>query len=122
MGEGGVLKSMQEELLDGLILELRRGTITLGVLSQLKAPSYGYSLVASLQEKGLNVDASTVYPLLRRLEKQGILESEWNTDGAKPRKYYQLSEEGKEIYLRLCENWFEMNVILENLVREAGEF
>ena len=80
------------EITSNLFLELRRGTITLCVLSQLENPKYGYSLVETLQEKGMRIEPGTLYPLLRRLEKQELLSSEWETSGSKPRKYYKLSD------------------------------
>ena len=101
-------ESNGDELFESLLLELRRGTIVLCVLSQLKEPQYGYSLVMLLEEKGIGVDAGTLYPLLRRLEKQNLLESNWDVESAKPRKYYQISKYGTEIYSRLCEQWFSM--------------
>ena len=110
-------KNKEDELMDGLILELRRGTIILGVLSQLKTPQYGYSLILILQEKGLNVDTNTLYPLLRRLEKQGILKSTWDTEGNKPRKYYEMSELGENLYKKLCESWKEVEGILDSLIK-----
>lgn len=105
-----------EALYDSLVQELRRGTIVLSVLSQLKSPQYGYSLVVMLEEKGIAVDASTLYPLLRRLEKQELLESSWDTEGAKPRKYYKISNLGRTIYDRLCEQWFDMVKNMDNLI------
>lgn len=98
----------QDALFDSLVLELRRGTIVLSVMSQLKSPQYGYSLVVMLEEKGIAVDAGTLYPLLRRLESQNLLESSWDVGSAKPRKYYQLSECGRNIYEKLCSHWFDM--------------
>jgi PadR family transcriptional regulator, regulatory protein PadR len=108
-------------VLDSLILELRRGTIVLSVLSQIKTPQYGYSLVVSLEEKGFLIDSGTLYPLLRRLEKQGILESSWDVESAKPRKYYGLSEYGKTIYEKLCSQWLGMVNIMDNLINEEGD-
>jgi len=102
----------QDTLLDSMILELRRGTIILSVMSQLKKPEYGYSLVVLLEEKGISVDAGTLYPLLRRLEGQGLLESSWDVGSSKPRKYYQLSDYGRTIYIQLCDHWFSM---IENM-------
>jgi PadR family transcriptional regulator, regulatory protein PadR len=98
----------QDQLFDSLVSELRRGTIVISVMSQLKTPQYGYSLVVLLEEKGIAVDAGTLYPLLRRLESQGFLESSWDVESTKPRKYYQLSEYGKTIYEKLCAHWFCM--------------
>ena len=79
----------KNELLLNFILELRRGTLVLSVLSRMAEPKYGYALVQSLEKEGMRIDANTLYPLLRRLEKQGLLESVWETGGAKPRKYYR---------------------------------
>lgn len=98
--------------LDSLLVEFRRGTVTIGVLSQLYKPQYRYVLVTKLNEKGLSIEAGTLYPLLRRLEKQGLLESEWDTKEARPRKHYFLSEAGKEIYIRLKDEW-------ENIVQSV---
>jgi DNA-binding PadR family transcriptional regulator len=95
----------KDDLLSGLILELRRGTIVLCVLSKLKNPTYGYQLINDLADGGISVEANTLYPLLRRLESQGLLQSEWRTDGAKPRKYYVTTEMGNEINLALKRHW-----------------
>lgn len=111
-------KKKEEDLLSGLLLELRRGTIILSVLSQLKQPQYGYSLVVLLEAKKIPVDAGTLYPLLRRLEKQEILESVWDTDTAKPRKYYVLSEFGIKLYDQLCEEWFKMVDTMNLIIKE----
>jgi len=110
-------KKQTEEIYDGLIQELRRGNIILSVLSQLKTPQYGYSLVVSLEEKGIPVEPGTLYPLLRRLEKQNILESNWDTNTSKPRKYYRLSENGKNIYDKLCNEWFKINNNMEKILK-----
>jgi PadR family transcriptional regulator, regulatory protein PadR len=105
-----------DERMNGLVLELRRGTLVLSVLSQLQEPQYGYSLVQSLEEKGLSIDPGTLYPLLRRLEKQDLLRSEWETSGTKPRKYYCISDTGREIYRRLCLEWQDMVDGIQQLI------
>ena len=112
-------KINEDLVLDGISQELRRGTITLAVLSQLKQPQYGYSLVVLMNEKGFNIAANTLYPLLRRLESQGILESFWDKDGTKPRKYYKLSEYGKDVYSNLCIAWNDINKVVNYLI--SGE-
>lgn len=112
--------SEANEHLDKLMQELRRGTLTIGVLSQLYEPQYGYSLVASLEEKDFHVEAGTLYPLLRRLEKQGLLVSEWDTNETRPRKYYLLSESGKEVFEQLVVEWKEMVNSLDNLLINKG--
>ena len=104
------------EILASLSLELRRGTIVLSVLSQLGEPQYGYTLVKSLEEKSVSVDTNTLYPLLRRLEKQGILISEWETDGNKPRKYYKRTSFGDEVYEKLKKQWLELTESMKNLI------
>lgn len=110
-----------EEILGGLALELRRGTIVLSVLSQLEQPKYGYALVQILEEKGVPVDAGTLYPLLRRLEKQGLLQSEWETAGPKPRKYYLLTESGKKAYDKLSLIWQELAQNMDVLLNGGKE-
>lgn len=104
------------EIISSLTLELRRGTIVLSVLSQLKEPQYGYTLVKNLEEKGVAVDTNTLYPLLRRLEKQELLVSEWETDGSKPRKYYRRTEFGNDIYEKLVKQWMEMSESMKKLL------
>ncbi|WP_164670806.1 PadR family transcriptional regulator [Virgibacillus doumboii] len=108
------------EQLDKLMQELRRGTITIGVLSQLEEPQYGYSLVSMLKEQGIDVEPGTLYPLLRRLEKQGLLDSKWDTNESRPRKYYLLSQPGKEVYEQLCVEWKRIASSLDNLINGTG--
>lgn len=83
-----------DEVLDTHLQELRRGTVVLACLRLLRAPGYGYALLQELDVRGFGTDANTLYPLLRRLEKQGYLTSEWNTDEARPRKFYRTSSAG----------------------------
>ena len=90
-------------LLNSLITELRRGTLTLAVLCQLRTPQYGYSLVQLLEQSGIPIDQSTLYPLLRRLEKQELVTSSWDKSESRPRKYYVLSEFGLEILFTVKE-------------------
>ena len=106
----------REEIAAGLVLELRRGTIVLCVLSQLKKPMYGYSLVSVLSAAGVPVETNTLYPLLRRLEKQGLLESSWEMSGSKPRKYYQITEMGEGVYLDLKQQWEDTAEHMKNLL------
>ena len=108
----------EKDLLSSLLLELRRGTLTISVLSQMKEPKYGYALGQSLEEKGVAIDPNTLYPLLRRLENQGLLESRWETGGAKPRKYYQRTKDGTEIYEKLKAYWQNLSAGMDRLLRE----
>lgn len=97
------------ELLNSLTTELRRGTLTLAVLSQLHTPQYGYSLVQLLERSGIDIDQSTLYPLLRRLEKQELVTSNWDTQESRPRKYYEISSFGRVIFNQLKMEWESMN-------------
>ena len=108
----------EKDLLSTLLLELRRGTLTISVLSQMNQPKYGYALVQSLEEKGVAIDPNTLYPLLRRLESQGLLESKWETGGAKPRKYYQRTEYGTQIYEQMKKYWQTLSAGMERLLGE----
>ena len=103
-----------------LLLELRRGTLVLSVLSQMDVPRYGYSLVQCMEEKGVAIDPNTLYPLLRRLERQGLLESRWETDGPKPRKYYTRTPFGDEIFEALKRQWREMAAGVEGLLKKES--
>ncbi len=93
------------ESLENVVLELRRGVIVLAALSQLSKEQYGYSLLKTLSEQGLQVDQGTLYPLLRRLEAQGYLQSVWKIEEARPRRYYVLSAEGKKLLPKLKKEW-----------------
>ena len=102
--------------IDKLILELRRGILVLATLSQLGEAKYGYSLMQDLADKGLEIEQGTLYPLLRRLEDQDLLESEWNVEGSRPRRYYRLSPTGHEVLKRLSEEWLDMVGVMDDLL------
>ena len=108
---------MDQSNLESQLKELRRGSVLLACLLVLRTPGYGYGLLERLQEVGVEVDANTLYPMLRRLEKQGLLTSEWDTDGARPRKYYATSELGIELAGELMGSWLDMTRTLEELNR-----
>lgn len=106
------------QLLSSLSIELKRGTLVLLVMSQLHTEEYGYSLVQKLDEKGLPIEPGTLYPLLRRLEKQGILQSRWDTSESRPRKFYVISDKGHEVYSQLKEEWRRASRRIEELLLE----
>ena len=106
-----------QEILINLKNELRRGTQVLAVLSQLNQNQYGYSLLQSLEDKKVNIEAGTLYPLLRRLESQGLLKSEWDTTESRPRKYYLLSEDGYVVYQLLLKEWNTIVSEMNNLFK-----
>ncbi|MEI2640811.1 MAG: PadR family transcriptional regulator [Candidatus Nanopelagicales bacterium] len=95
--------------------ELRRGTAVLACLLLLRTPEYGYQLLESLTAAGLDVDGNTLYPLLRRLEKQGLLASAWNTDEPRPRKYYETTALGDQMAASLVAEWQQLNASLSDL-------
>ncbi len=102
--------------LDNLILELRRGVIALAVLSQCREEQYGYSLMKSLAEKGLEIDQGTLYPLLRRLESQGLLQSSWRLEETRPRRYYVISPQGKTLLPRMVEEWESIQRMMRRML------
>lgn len=99
-----------------LVQELRRGVIILAVISQLDEEQYGYSLMKQLEEQGMQIDQGTLYPLLRRLEDQNLLESDWRVDSSRPRRYYILSELGKKVLKEMAAEWSRINSIVNNLL------
>lgn len=105
-----------DEIVSGLVLELRRGTLILLVLNQLKEPKYGYNLVKNLQNNGITIESNTLYPLMRRLESQGLLKSEWETSEAKPRKYYQITEDGLIVLEKTTLKWKEFSEKVRNML------
>jgi len=103
-----------------LELELRRGVVVLATLSQLRAPRYGYELRQALAEQGMSIEEGTLYPLLRRLEAQGVLNSDWKTDTGSPRRYYALNADGRKLLKKLTESWQGMNDAMGRLLKEDG--
>lgn len=111
-----VPETQPDETIDKLTLELRRGVIVLACLSQLDEPSYGYELQQRLAARGMEIEQGTLYPLLRRLEEQGLLGEEWIVEGSRPRKYYRLTDAGKRARAELKEQWNEMSAVLDALL------
>ncbi|MDZ4672202.1 MAG: PadR family transcriptional regulator [Phototrophicales bacterium] len=105
------------EQLTKLRLELRRGIVVLAVLSQMNTTRYGYSLIQRLAEQGLTIEEGTLYPLLRRLEEQGLLESEWEVAESRPRKYYRISEAGREVLDVLRAEWLETVKVMNSMLQ-----
>jgi PadR family transcriptional regulator PadR len=104
-----------DEVLSGAQQELRRGTVVLACLVLLREPGYGYALLDQLRDLGFSVDANTLYPLLRRLETQGLLVSEWNTQEARPRKFYRISPDGERLAAALLADWTRLDASLRRL-------
>jgi PadR family transcriptional regulator PadR len=108
----------ETDVLETHLQELRRGTIVLACLRLLENPGYGYGLLEELEERGFPTDANTLYPLLRRLEKQGFLTSEWNTDEARPRKFYRTSDAGMRLAIALTDDFRAIAAAIETLPKE----
>jgi PadR family transcriptional regulator PadR len=104
------------DVFENLRLELRRGCLSLAVLSQLRTERYGYTLRKALAEQGLDIDEGTLYPLLRRLESQGLLTSIWREEDKRNKRFYVLSAEGKRILKQLSAEWQRINASLSGIL------
>ena len=108
-----------EPSLPKLDLELRRGVLVIAVLSQLATPQYGYSLRQALAAKGMPIEEGTLYPLLRRMEEQGLLQSEWKIEDGPPRRYYTRGKDGDRVYRALTAQWRGLVATVEALMEEG---
>jgi DNA-binding PadR family transcriptional regulator len=104
------------DLYESLRMELRRGSLTLGVLARLREEHYGYTLRQALAADGLEMEESTLYPLLRRLEAQGFLASEWREEERRRKRFYRLSPQGEVMLGRLLEEWRGISASLEKII------
>jgi DNA-binding PadR family transcriptional regulator len=95
--------------------------LVLSILSQLKEAKYGYELLQHLLDKGMEIDQGTIYPMLRRLESQGILKSDWSLEQSRPRKYYVLSEQGLQVYDWLSKEWCDLISVMEKLLSNESK-
>lgn len=110
---------MSDEVLSGHLQELRRGTVVLACLATLSTPRYGYALLETLEAAGFPVEGNTLYPLLRRLEKQGLLTSAWNTEEPRPRKFYQVTQQGQSVLGALRTEWSGLDASIRALGQET---
>ena len=101
---------------DSLRLELRRGCLVLAVLAQLRTEHYGYTLKKELNDRGMDIDEGTLYPLLRRLETQGLLVSEWREEDKRNKRFYRLSADGSQVLEELLAEWQQLNTSVETIV------
>jgi len=107
------------DVFENLRLELRRGCLTLAVLARLRAEHYGYTLRKALLEQGLDIDEGTLYPLLRRLEAQGLLQSEWREENRRKKRFYRLAPAGEPVLADLLDELQRMNATLDRITQEA---
>jgi PadR family transcriptional regulator PadR len=108
--------TIAENLFENLRLELRRGGLTLAVLAELRREYYGYTLRKALAQRGLEIDESTLYPLLRRLETQGLLTSEWREEEKRNKRFYRLSSDGEQIFAQLLDEWQAINASINSIL------
>jgi DNA-binding PadR family transcriptional regulator len=105
-----------ESIVQNLKQEMKRGTLVLAVLTRVDEPQYGYTLITELSELGMAVEQNTLYPLMRRLEKQGLLESLWQIEENRPRRYYQISSLGRDVRNALITEWQSLELTMSKLV------
>lgn len=110
---------MNPELFENLRLELRRGCLIVAVLAQLRHEHYGYALRKALADRGMAIDENTLYPLLRRLESQGLLASQWREEDKRNKRFYRLSADGKQILAQLLAEWRDINDSLNRIADGA---
>lgn len=108
-----------DDPIEKLIPEMRRGILQIAILSLLKEKSYGYALCKKLEEKGFPIEEGTLYPILRRFEDQGVVHAIWNTEGPRPRKYYQTTRKGSDLLSKLNDEWDEIASSLDKLLRDS---
>ena len=120
MTQGNSNSNENGALLENLRLELRRGCLVLAVLAELRNEQYGYTLRKGLAERGLEVDEGTLYPLLRRLESQGLLASEWREEDKRNKRFYKISRDGKLMLKQLLAEWQGIGLSLEEILKESG--
>jgi PadR family transcriptional regulator PadR len=111
--------TQNDALLENLRLELRRGCLVLAVLAELRTERYGYTLRKGLADRGLAVDEGTLYPLLRRLESQGLLVSQWREEDRRNKRFYRISRDGKVVLKQLLAEWQGIGQSLEEILKES---
>jgi DNA-binding PadR family transcriptional regulator len=106
-----------DDIFEALRLELRRGSLILAVLGQLSAEHYGYTLRKALAEAGVEIDEGALYPMLRRLESQGLLTSEWREEDKRNKRFYRLSHQGRAVLARLTDEWRGLNASITDILK-----
>lgn len=112
-----VTATPDSEVYENLRLELRRGSLVLAVLGALRREQYGYTLRQILADVGIAIEESALYPMLRRLEEQGLLFSQWREEGNRKKRFYRISRTGEQVLLRLLEEWRALNLSVNRIVK-----
>ena len=120
MHGGESMSPMNPDLFENLRLELRRGSVVLAVLAALRREQYGYTLRKTLSDHGLEIDEGTLYPLLRRLESQGLLDSQWREEDKRRKRFYLLSAEGVPVLDQLLDEWRRIDLSLREVLKEQN--
>jgi PadR family transcriptional regulator, regulatory protein PadR len=115
------MDATSQDVYDKIAQELRRGVVILAALSRLDEETYGYALITELAARGLEIDQGTLYPLLRRLETQGLLDSTWRLEDARPRRYYRNNANGKAVLAALIDDWRALSAMMERLLQSRSE-
>jgi PadR family transcriptional regulator len=117
------VENTNPEILENLRSELRRGSLIVAVLAELRSEQYGYTLRKSLEEHGIAIDEGTLYPLLRRLETQGLLASEWREQDKRNKRFYRLSPQGNAILTELLRDWASLSASIQAIFQrsESGQ-
>jgi PadR family transcriptional regulator len=110
---------MSPDLFENVRLELRRGCVIVAVLAALRSEQYGYTLRKALSEQGMEIDEGTLYPLLRRLESQGLLASEWREEDKRNKRFYRLSPDGRQVLKQLIAEWESIDSSLRGIFKES---
>ena len=114
-------KLVNSDLFENLRLELRRGSLIIAVLAQLREEHYGYALRKALADHGMEIEESTLYPLLRRLETQGLLTSEWREEEKRNKRFYRLSADGEAVLMQLLAEWNGINESLHKILKDEKD-
>jgi PadR family transcriptional regulator, regulatory protein PadR len=110
--------TQEPDVFENIRLELRRGCLILAALAELRREQYGYTLRKSMADRGLAIDENTLYPLLRRLETQGLLKSQWREEDKRNKRFYKLSAQGEDVYARLLGEWRDITASLNGIIEE----
>lgn len=116
-----MIANPSDSVFENLRLELRRGSLILAVLAALRREQYGYTLRKTLEEHGMAIDEGTLYPLLRRLETQGLLTSEWREEDKRKKRFYRLSPNGSDVFARLMSEWSGIGEAIAQIAAQVSE-
>jgi len=109
---------MTDPDIGSLETEMNRGFLQILVLALLEKDMYGYSMVKHIERLGYRVEENTLYPLLRRLEKNGLVASKWELGEDRPRKFYAITAAGRALRASLLDVWKNQNRILSEINKE----